>query len=258
MVALVERIDDNLPVHGLRDQGAGRRTTRTQIRTKRVRRRARKPWIDVEIRRTVRGRDHPHQTVLLTQRQFDERSAFAAHVRKAALVGNAHHVGPRDRRSRHDRGTRTAAALPQPWATLAPRWRHTFRNARSLPSRPRTIRTGKPAWSSVLKAARRGPVRKQSSSDQRMLAKQNPLLLGEAPCVRIDRHLVAPGAIRHRGGPGLHVMQQPLQKVDLDPARSLDISPGYGFNTDHSSDTAPYQYHLPFRSFNTVLYRPGK
>src|SRR6266496_500374 len=61
---------------------------------------------------------------------------------------------------------------------------------------------------------RRGPVRSKTHH-QRMLAKQHPLFLGEAPCVRVDRHLVAPGAVGQRRGPGLHVMQQSLQKLDL-------------------------------------------
>src|SRR5206468_5329036 len=142
-------------------------------------------------------------------------------------------------------------ALPQPWANLAPRCRHTFRNARNLLSRPRTIRTGNPAWSSA-KAPRRGPVRSEAH-DERMLAKQNPLFLGEALCVRVDRHLVAPGAVRHRRGPRLHVMQQPLQKVDLILPAHRTSPAGYGLKTDHSVDTVPYQYHLQFRF--SIRYR---
>ena len=92
VIALVERIDDDLPVHGLRDQAPvverpGRKSERSEFVGEPA-----KPWIDIEIRRTVRGRDHPYQTVLFTQRQFDERSAVAAHVGKAALVGDAHQL----------------------------------------------------------------------------------------------------------------------------------------------------------------------
>src|SRR5205823_1436492 len=101
-------------------------------------------------------------------------------------------------------------------------------------------------------APRRGPVRSEAH-DERMLAKQNPLFLGEALCVRVDRHLVAPGAIGHRRGPRLHVMQQPLQKVDLILPAHRTSPAGYGLKTDHSVDTVPYQYHLQFRF--SIRYR---
>src|SRR5947207_5938208 len=100
------------------------------------------------------------------------------------------------------------------------------------------------------KAPRRRPVRSEAH-DQWMRAKQNPLFLGEALCVRVDRHLVAPGAIGHRRGPGLHVMQQPLQKVDLILPAHRTSSGLLWPQTDHRSSIIRV-----IRNRITTTYRP--
>ena len=50
------------------------------------------------------------------------------------------------------------------------------------------------------------------------------LFAGETPGVGVDRHVVAPGRIGHRGGPGVDVMQQPLQEVRSGLAGSSENS----------------------------------
>src|SRR5207244_2912699 len=62
-----------------------------------------------------------------------------------------------------------------------------------------------------------------------------------------------PGAVRHRRGPRLHVMQQPLQKVDLILPAHRTSPAGYGLITVHTVDTMPYHYHLQIRS--SIRYR---
>src|SRR3954471_16733873 len=88
-------------------------------------------------------------------------------------------------------------------------------------------------------ASRLGPVRSKTH-DQRMLAKKNPLFFGEALGIRVGRYLVAPWVIRHRRGARLHVMQQPLQQIDLILPAHRTSPAGCGL-TPITIDTAPYQ-----------------
>ena len=50
---------------------------------------------------------------------------------------------------------------------------------------------------------------------QWMPAEQLLLLASEMLRIGVDRHVVAPGRIGQAGGPGLDVVQQALQKIDL-------------------------------------------
>src|SRR5208283_177830 len=72
-------------------------------------------------------------------------------------------------------GQENTRAVPDPSATLAPRCRHTFKKARSLPSRARAMRIGTPRWSSVRKAP--GVAHSEAHEDW-VPTKQNLLLAG--------------------------------------------------------------------------------
>src|SRR5882724_10208145 len=95
------------------------------------------------------------------------------------------------------------------------------------------------------KVARRRPLRSETHHD-RVLAKQDPLLLGQTLGIGVGRHLVAPGRGRHRGRPGVDVMQQSLQEADLVlPAhRKLRVCGHFGRDLPAPAwrrlDTVPY------------------
>jgi hypothetical protein len=62
--------------------------------------------------------------------------------------------------------------------------------------------------------AGRHPFRREAHQD-RIAAKQDPLLQRELRRIGVDRHVVVPRSIGQRGGPGLDVMEQLLEQPDL-------------------------------------------
>src|SRR5215469_6397694 len=93
MVALMESIHEDLPVHWFADNALviecpGVKPVRGKLRTEPA-----QPRVDVELTCTVSGRcrKHPYQTIFLAQRKGNERGSVDAHPRKAALVRNTHH-----------------------------------------------------------------------------------------------------------------------------------------------------------------------
>ncbi len=155
------------------------------------------PGVDVELGGTVGGgrRDHPHEAVLLAQRQRGERGPLGAHAGKAAFVGDAHHpavevVGPGMVGAHEEAGLAAAlrhlgAAVPahvEERAQLA-----VARRARRGSARPRSRRC---------ESAGRLPLGGKAHQ-QRVLAEQDLPLARRVLRIAVDRHVVAPGRVGH-------------------------------------------------------------
>ena len=74
VIALVEGVDEDLPIHGLRDHALVVERPGSEFVGRKLGPEAAEPRIDIEGGRAVggRGRDHPDEAVLLAQRQFDQ------------------------------------------------------------------------------------------------------------------------------------------------------------------------------------------
>ncbi|MEZ5852339.1 MAG: hypothetical protein R3D68_17025 [Hyphomicrobiaceae bacterium] len=91
VVALVECIDEDLPVHGLVRHLAVVQVVAFEIPAREIRSHSREPRLDVEIRGAIRGgcRQHPDHAVFLGERQGLETRPFRADAGKGILLGQA-------------------------------------------------------------------------------------------------------------------------------------------------------------------------
>src|SRR5262249_43451949 len=63
-------------------------------------------------------------------------------------------------------------------------------------------------------ASGRGPFRGEADQD-RVLPEQDLPLARQMLRIDVNRDIVAPGCVRERGGPGVDIVQKPLQQIDL-------------------------------------------
>ncbi len=206
VVALVKGIDEDLPVHRLRDDALvverpAAETVRGQLRPEPA-----EPGVDVEAVSRVRRRrrDHPHEAVLLAQRQLGERAALGAHAGEAALVGNAHHLAGQIVRpgmigAGEDAGF--AATLSHLGAAVPAHVEEGAQLAVAV-ARDQDRHAGIIVGA---KGAGPGPLRCKAHQ-QRVLAKQDRLLARQMLRIRVDSHVVAPGRIGQMRGLGIDVV----------------------------------------------------
>src|SRR5271166_3420220 len=149
----MEGIHEDLPIHGLGNQALVMEVPGCKAEGGKLPSHTTKPQIDIEVGSAIRcgRRNDPHQPILLAQRQLGQGRSPRTNAREARSSGIPLTLPDRSYVQAWY-GQENTRAVPDPSATLAPRCRHTFKKARSLPSRARTMRIGTPRWSSVRKA----------------------------------------------------------------------------------------------------------
>jgi len=94
MVALMESIHEDLPVHGLADHALVVECPVVKLVEGKLRTQPTQPRVDIELSCAISSwcGKHPYQTIFLAQWKGNERGSVGTHPRKAALVRNTHHL----------------------------------------------------------------------------------------------------------------------------------------------------------------------
>ena len=229
MIALVEGVDEEFPVHLLIVHVAVVEVIAVELPEREVGAEAVEPRLDVEVARAIgRGRrQHPDHAVLLGQRQWREARALGADAGEGGcLLGDpAQHpvgaVGPAVIGAGERAGA--AAALRDLGAAMAAGVEESAQLA--VPATHGEDRHPGVVLGAV--GAGLGPIAGKAH-DQRTLPDEYVLLalVSLRACER--RHLVAPRRLGHARGFGVEVVQQRLEDLDLGGAVHAWSSQGLG------------------------------